>query len=188
MLYISGNYTKMSNTGKSILLILTGLATWGAIHLIRKAKAAAELRYGLEKIQIYDFSGGNMRIKVSMWFTNIENAPLTVQNIFIDLFLNFGTEASPSLHRIATLNTNNQEFTLQANSTVHKEFFINVPLANMGIATAKILLDSFSAGHLDLPDEVILDGRIKCMGVNISINQKWPLEIVQDTTATELTE
>ena len=179
----------MTSKGKFILWTVAGLLTWGAVSLIRKAKAAQELRWGVQKIQLYQFAANsNLKIKISLWFTNIESAALTVQNIFFDLFLNFGTEENPTLHRIATLNTDNQEFTIKGNSTEYKDFYINVPWANLGVATAVILLNSIKNGHLDLPDQVILDGRIKCYGFNIKVKEVYPIEITQDTTATPVTE
>ena len=149
---------------------ITGAAIY-AVYLVRKAKAAESLRYQLTRIQLYQFaSGGNLVFRVWMRFTNLENTPLVVNQMYLDIFLNFGG----SLHRIATLDTNNTPITIPGNSSVDIPFDINVPWANLGVATAKILAGFLTGGGANWPTEAKVEGQIKTMGFTIKIDTTVP--------------
>ena len=142
-----------------------------AVYVIRKAKAAESLRYQLTRIQLYHFaSGGNIVFRVWMRFTNLENTPLVVSQMYLDFFLNF----SGSLHRIATLNTNNVPIEIPANSSVDLPFDISVPWANLGVATAKILAGYLTGNGANWPTEAKVQGQIKTMGFTIKIDTDVP--------------
>ena len=151
--------------------IIAGLATY-AVYLVRKGKAVQSLRYQLTRIQLYHFaSGGNLTFRVWIDFTNLENTPLTVDKMYLDIMLNF----SGSYHRIATLNTGN--IVIPANSTVSRSFDINVPWANLGVATLKILTGFVTGGSANWPTEARIDGQIKTLGFTIPVQMDVPFSV-----------
>ena len=153
--------------------VIAGGAAY-AVYLIRQAKAAQHLRYQLTRIQLYRFaSGGSITFRVWMQFTNLEPAPLTIDQMYLDIFLNF----SGTYHRIGTLNTNNTPITLPGNSTVEIPFDINVPWANLGVATAKVLLGFLTGGQANWPTEAKVEGQIKSAGFTIQIENNVPFSV-----------
>jgi hypothetical protein len=160
-----------SNIGKFVLVAAIAGLTGYAIHIIRTAKSAKHLKYQLTKIQLYNFaSGGNLQIRVWVSFTNLESAPLTVKQLYLDIFLNF----DGSLHRIGTLNTNNIPITIPGNSTVDRSFDVNVPWANIGVATLKILSGFLTTGRANWPSEAKVQGQIKAIGFTIPVDINVP--------------
>lgn len=151
------------------LLITTAILAAGAygVYLLRTAKAAQSLRYQLQKIQIYKLaSGGSITFRVWMSFTNLEGKDLTVNQMYLDVFLDFnGTR-----HRIATLNTDNTPIIIPANSTVERYFDITVPWANLGVATAAILIGLIQNGSANWPSQAQVEGQIKAAGFTIPVN------------------
>ncbi len=171
--------TTKTNSGKQFI-ILAGVAalTAYAVHLIRSAKAAQHLRYQLSRIQLYQIaSGGNLRFRVWMNFTNLEPTPLTVKQMYLDIYLNFGTPENPSYHKIGTLNTNNAPITIPANGTVDQSFDIVVPWANLGVATIKIIAGLIANGRANWPTEAKVDGQIKAIGFTIPVQLTVPFNV-----------
>lgn len=165
-----------NNNGIGKFLLVAAIAGGAAyaVYLIRGAKAAQHLRYQLTRIQLYQFaSGGNMVFRVWMNFTNLEPAPLTITQMYLDVFLNF----DGSQHRIGTLNTNNAPIVIPGNSTVEQSFDISVPWANLGVATLKILSGFLTGGQANWPTEAIIDGQIKAMGFTINVNTTVPFSV-----------
>ena len=143
-----------------------------AIYLIRKGRAVQSLRYQLTKIQLYQFaSDGNLVFRVWMDFTNLENTPLHVDQLYLDVFLNF----SGTYHRIATLNAGNIE--IPANSTVSRSFDVRVPWANLGVATALVLKGLLTGNGANWPTEAKIDGQIKALGVTIPVQTTIPFSV-----------
>jgi hypothetical protein len=101
------------------------------------------------------------------------DSPLTVTQMYLDVFLNFGG----SLHRVGTLNTNNAPITIPANSTVAQSFDITVPWTNLGVATLKILSGFLTGGHANWPTEAVIDGQIKALGFTIKVNTTVPFSV-----------
>jgi len=165
---------KDNGLGKFFLVAAIAGGTAYVVYLIRSAKAAQSLRYQLTRVQLYQFaSGGNLVFRVWMNFTNLEPTPLTINQMYLDVFLNFGG----SLHRIGTLNTNNAPITIPANSTVAQSFDITVPWANLGVATLKILSGFLTGGQANWPTEAVIDGQIKALGFTIKVNTTVPFSV-----------
>lgn len=155
------------------LFITTAILALGAygVYVLRTAKAAQSLRYQLQKIQIYKVaSGGSITFRVWVSFTNLESKDLTINQMYLDIFLNFnGTR-----HRIATLNTDNNPIVIPGNSTVERYFDVVVPWANFGVATAAILIGLLQNGSANWPTEAQVEGQIKSVGFTIPINISVP--------------
>lgn len=165
---------KDNGLGKFFLVAAIAGGTAYVVYLIRSAKAAQSLRYQLTRVQLYQFaSGGNLVFRVWMNFTNLEPTPLTINQMYLDVFLNF----DGSLHRIGTLNTNNAPITIPGNSTVEQSFDIAVPWANLGVATLKILSGFLTGNGANWPTEAVIDGQIKALGFTIKVNTTVPFSV-----------
>lgn len=167
-----------SNIGKFLIVAaLAGGAAYG-VYLARAAKAAKALRYQLSRIQLYNLAtNGNIQIRVWVDFTNLEATTLTINQLYLDIWLNF----SGTQHRIATLNTNNTPITIPGYQTVSRSFDINVPWANLGVATALVLKGFITNGQANWPTEARVEGQIKAIGFTIPIDINVPFS-VGDTT------
>lgn len=165
---------KDNGLGKFFLVAAIAGGAAYVVYLIRSAKAAQSLRYQLTRVQLYQFaSGGNLVFRVWMNFTNLEPTPLTINQMYLDVFLNF----DGSLHRIGTLNTNNAPITIPGNSTVEQSFDIAVPWANLGVATLKILSGFLTGNGANWPTEAVIDGQIKALGFTIKVNTTVPFSV-----------
>ena len=165
---------KDNGLGKFFLVAAIAGGTAYVVYLIRSAKAAQSLRYQLTRVQLYQFaSGGNLVFRVWINFTNLEPTPLTINQMYLDVFLNF----DGSLHRIGTLNTNNAPITIPGNSTVVQSFDIAVPWANLGVATLKILSGFLTGNGANWPTEAVIDGQIKALGFTIKVNTTVPFSV-----------
>lgn len=165
-----------NNNGIGTFLLVAAIAGGAAyaVYLIKGAKAAQHLRYQLTRIQLYQFaSGGNLVFRVWMNFTNLEPTPLTITQMYLDVFLNF----DGTLHRIGTLNTNNAPVVIPANSTIEQAFDISVPWANLGMATLKVLSGFLTGNRANWPTEAVIDGQIKALGYTIEINTTVPFSV-----------
>lgn len=159
-----------------LFIILLAAGTAYAVSLLQTAKAAKSLRYGLSRIQLYQFaSGGALTFRVWITFTNLTNAALTVQQIYLDAYLTF----SGMRHRMATLNTGS--ITIPANATVERSFDIRVPWANLGVATIAILTGFLNGGRANWPTEATVEGQIKAKGISIPVNETVPFSFGGDT-------
>lgn len=153
-----------------LLIIAAAAGTAYVVHLLRSAKAAKELKYQLQKIQIYKINWSEITLRVFVSFTNLEAATLTVKQIYLDIFLNI----DGSKHRIGTLNTDNIPVTLPGYATVQKSFDVKIPLQNFGIGILKIFQGYLTNGSLSLPDKAFVEGQIKTLGFTIPVNIEVP--------------
>ena len=161
-----------NDIGKFILVAVIASGAAYAVYAIRKARAVQHLRYQLTRIQLYQLANdGNMVFRVWMDFTNLENTPLFVDQLYLDVFLNF----SGTQHRIATLNAGNIE--IPANQTVSRSFDVRVPWANLGVATALVLKGLLTGNGANWPTEAKIDGQIKALGVTIPVQTTIPFSV-----------
>ena len=153
-------------------LFLIGVAAGTAylVHVLRSAKAAKNLKYQLERIQIYRLTWSEIVLRVFASFTNLEAATLKINQIYLDIFLNI----DGSKHRIGTLNTNNIPISLPGYATVQRSFDITIPMQNLGIGIVKILQGYLTSGSLSLPDKATVEGQIKTLGFTIPVNIEVP--------------
>lgn len=170
-----------NNTGKFFIVAAIATATGYLVHLIRAAKAAQSLRYALQQIQLYHIaSGGNIVLRVWMEFTNLEAAALTIRQLYLDIFLNFGTAENPSYHRIGTLNTNNQPIIIPGYQTVKQSFDISIPWANLGVAAARIIAGLIVQRQPSWPTSAKVEGQIKAEGFTVPVSLDVPFNANQN--------
>lgn len=158
-------------------LVLLAIAGGAALitSLIRKAKAANNLKYDLKKIQIYKLTVSDLILRVWIDFTNLENTQLVVQQIYLDIYLDFGTAEKPDIQRIGTLNTN-AEIIIPALQTVSKSFDITVSYFNLLGTALQMFKSKFSGGAVNFPKKATVKGQIKALNITIPINYEVPFE------------
>ena len=157
------------------LLIIGGIAAVAYISTLTKVvDAAKRLRYQLTRIQIYRMKL-DQPIVFRVWieFTNLANIDIIIQHIYIDFFLNFGTEKDPVTQRIATLNPN-ESVVIPANRSQEIAFDVQVRWVNLGATAYQMFKDKITGGSINLPTEAIADGEIKTEGFTIPISYKVP--------------
>lgn len=146
----------------------------GVVYLtkvLRTAKAAKNLRYSLSRIQIYKLNLSEpIIIRVWVSFTNLENAPIVVKQLYLDIYL----QANDAKMKIGTLNTDGISIVIPKNSTVERSFDISVPWKNLGITALNFLttyLNRRNSGF-PLPNKAIVEGQLKIVGLTIPINEE----------------
>ena len=160
-----------------LFIIAAGVGTALILRLIRTAKAAKNLKYQLRRIQIYRFRTSEPIVfRVFVDFTNLEPTPITVKQLYLDIFLNFGTAENHNFQRIGTLNTDNIPVTIPANQTVSKSFDVSVPWVNLGAAAVKILMGFATTGRASWPTEAKVEGQLKAVGFTIPVSVTVPFD------------
>ena len=161
------------------LIILAAAA--GAAYLVkvlRTAKAAKNLKTQLTRIQIYRFKLTEPIVfRVWVSFTNLEPSPITVKQLYLDIFLNFGTTENPDFQRIGTLNTDNVPVTIAGNSTQEKSFDVEVRWVNLGATAVKMFQGYLTGSGLKLPSEAVVKGQLKAVGFTIPIEMSVPFSV-----------
>ncbi len=166
---------KTKNKMNPLFLIAAAAGTVYLVHALRTVKAAKNLDYQLKGVQIY-------RLKLTrpivfrVWvnFTNLTSAPITIKQIFLNFFLNFGTAENPDFQRVGTLNTDNKELTIPGNRTVNKSFDIEVPWLNLGAVAVSMFQGYLTGQGLKLPNTCKVEGQIKALGFSIPVNYEIP--------------
>ena len=156
-----------------LVLAIAGGAAY-ITNLLRKAKAAKNLKYIFKKIQVYKLTP-NLILRVWVDFTNLEKAELIVKQIYLDIYLNFGTAEKPDVQRIGTLNTN-KEIVLPGLSTVARSFDIEVRYINLLGTAWKMFQDKISGGAVKFPTVATVEGQIKALGFTIPVKYEVPFE------------
>lgn len=152
-----------------LFIIAVAAGTAYLVHLLRTAKSANSLRYHLQRIQIYRFKLSEPIVfRVWIEFVNLENAPINVNQLYLDIYLNI----SGSKHRIGTLNAAN--ISIPSNQTIEKSFDISVPWKNLGVGLLSILTNFATTRQWNFPDKAIVEGQLKASGLSIPINVEVP--------------
>lgn len=157
----------------ALLAIAGGAAL--AVSLIRKAKAANNLKYDLKRVQIYKLTVSDLILRVWIDFTNLEKTQLTVQQIYLDIYLDFGTAEKPDVQRIGTLSTNDA-IVIPALQTVSKSFDIQVSYFNLLGTALQMFKSKFTGGAVNFPKKATVKGQIKAMNITIPVNYEVPFE------------
>ena len=157
------------------LLILGGIGVVAYLSTLGKVvDAAKRLRYQLTRIQIYRLKLDQPIIfRVWIEFTNLANIDIIIQHVYIDFYLNFGTEANPNLQRIATLHPD-QSIIIPANRSEEIAFDVQVRWVNLAATAAQMFKDKITGGAVNFPTTAIADGEIKTEGFTIPINYTIP--------------
>lgn len=157
------------------LLLIGGIAAVAYISTLAKVvDAAKRLRSQLTRIQIYRLKLDQPIIfRVWIEFTNLADIDIIIQRIYIDFFLNFGTEKDPSLQRIATLNPN-ASVLIPANQSKEIAFDVQVRWVNLGATAYQMFKDKITGGDINFPKTAIANGEIKTEGFTIPIEYTIP--------------
>ncbi len=164
-------------TNPLIPFLIIGAAV-GVAYLFsikRVVKAAKELQYVITRIQIYRFKlTSPIVFRVWVEFTNLEKTQLVIQQLFANIYLNFGTEAEPDMQLIATLNPNAQ-IVIPAYKTEERAFDIEVKWLSLGSTALKILQNKLMGnGQFNWPKFAKIEGRVKAEGFTIPFEYTVP--------------
>lgn len=166
-----------SETNPIIPFLIIGAAVGVAyaFSIKRVVKAAKELKYQITRIQIYRFKlTSPIVFRVWVEFTNLEKTQLVIQQLYADIYLNFGTDAAPDMQRIATLNPNTQ-IVIPAYKTEERAFDIEVKWLNLGETALKVLQNKLIGnGSFNFPKSAKIEGRVKAEGITIPFEYTVP--------------
>lgn len=170
----------MDSNDKKPSLILPLVLIGGAVAIAyastlkKVVDAASTMRYQLTRIQIYRLKLTEPIIfRVWVEFTNLEKIELIIQQIYIDLFLNFGSAEEPNLTRIATLNPNDYVI-IPAYSTQELAFDIQVRWVNLAVNAYQMFKGLLDGSGVKFPNTAVVDGVVKTENISIPIEKEIP--------------
>ena len=155
-----------------ILVALAGIVYF-AWNAGKTAVAVKFLRYDLKKVQIYRLKLTQpIVVRVFVDFVNLEDVVLTVQQINLDIFLNFANNESQQLATIIQ-----QNFTIPANSSVSKYFDVEIRWAKLGGTLLKVLQGLITGGGVNTPTAATVKGYIRAKNITVPIEKNVPFSI-----------
>lgn len=156
-------------------LLIAGVAGIAYLSTIKNVvDAAMKLRFQLTRIQIYRLKL-NEPIIFRVWveFTNLDNVSIVIQQLYLDIFLNFGTAQNPDKTRIATAHPQDP-LVIAAHKTEEIYLDVQVRWVNLAANAVKAFQGLITGDGVKMPTSAIVEGQIKAEHFTIPIEYEVP--------------